>query len=313
MIGSLLKQLVGGVMAYFASHAKRLIARGTMRRDLNPAAAAVPAIYRPVAAFDWLALSEPDGMAYGGGQSPGLLDLLPAEPRFILDIGCSIGDFAAKAKERFPRSRVWGVEPNAAAARIAAGRIDRVLPRQLQEVDWGREGVRRGEIDTVLLFDVLEHIYDPWKALLDIRNLIAAQGQLLVSIPNVRNIMLLQDLVSGHWRYRQAGLLDITHIRFFTEKDMLRMFYQTGFRVVSSGATFCEPAAALLEKHRYCCFPQIIELDSASITVHSEADLKSLCTLQHVFALQPVEYAALSPDERQWIDAPHPPTRAYAP
>lgn len=104
MIGSLLKQLVGAVTAYVAYQAKR---------PFKPAPPAEPAVYRPVAAFDWRALSEPDDMAYGGGKSPDLFDLLPAEPRFILDIGCSVGDFAVQAKERFPRSRVRGVEPAA--------------------------------------------------------------------------------------------------------------------------------------------------------------------------------------------------------
>ena len=117
---------------------------------------------------------------------------------------------------------------------MASRRIERVLCQSIEEVDWEQEGVQRGDIDTVVLCDVLEHIYDPWKTLLTLRNLVSPTAQFLLSIPNVRNAPLIQDLISGHWRYRKAGLLDITHIRFFTRQDMYRMFYQTGFRVVAT-------------------------------------------------------------------------------
>jgi SAM-dependent methyltransferase len=242
-----------------------------------------------------------------------VLDLLVQEPKFILDVGCSNGDFAANVKQRYPQARVWGVEPNEPAARIAGPRIDRVLCQMFEDIDWTGEGVRRGDIDTVLLFDVLEHIYDPWNTLLTLRNLVSEKAQLVVSIPNVRNVLLIQDLISGYWRYRRSGLLDITHIRFFTQKDMYRMFYQTGFRVVTTASTYCERSAEILGKHRDGRFPQTIELESASITVHSIEDLTSLCTVQHMFTVQPAEYVQLSPGERQWIDAPHPPTMAFAP
>jgi hypothetical protein len=91
------------------------------------------------------------------------------------------------------------------------------------------------------------------------------------------------------------------------------MFYQTGFRVVARASTYCERSTEILGKHRDGKFPQTIKLDSASITVHSTEDLTSLCTVQHLFTLQPADYDQLSPDERQWIDAPHPPTMAFAP
>ena len=103
----------------------------------------------------------------------------------MLDIGCSNGDFAVKVKERFPQSKVWGVEPNKNAASIAAARIDRVLAQTIEQTDWRKEGVERGDIDTVLLFDVLEHINDPWSTLLSLRNLVSGTAQLIVSIPNV--------------------------------------------------------------------------------------------------------------------------------
>jgi O-antigen biosynthesis protein len=302
-----MKDLMRALPRYIGFQARRMFGGAPLQRGTVGAAP----VFRPRHDFDWQILGRVDGQICVGGASPAILDLLVQEPKFILDVGCSSGDFAAGAKQRFPLARVWGVEPNKAAAAIAASRIDRVLSSAIEGVDWEKEGVQRGDIDTVFLFDVLEHIYDPWQTLLTLRNLISDKAQLLVSIPNVRNVFLMQDLISGYWRYRPSGLLDITHIRFFTKDDMFRMFYQTGFRVVGMGRTQCPPSAEMFEKYRGGKFPQTLELRSASITVHSFEDLASLCTLQHTFALQPADYDQLSPAERQWIDAPHPATMAF--
>jgi 2-polyprenyl-3-methyl-5-hydroxy-6-metoxy-1,4-benzoquinol methylase len=321
MLASLTKQLFQALGRYISFHTARILGR----ESAAPPSSTVPpdaaarlrnAIAQPTyqvrLAFDWRVLSEPGGLLYGGGAPDAVLDLLIQEPKFVLDVGCSVGDFAAAIKTRFPESCVWGIEPNKHAADIASRRLDRVLCQSIEEVDWKREGVQRGDIDTVVLCDVLEHIYDPWKTLLTLRNLISPTAQLLLSIPNVRNAPLIQDLISGHWRYRKAGLLDITHIRFFTRQDMYRMFYQTGFRVVTTRSTRCPMSAEILKKHIDGVFPQQINLDSVSVTVHTAQDLSDLCTLQHVFILQPAAYEDLSTDERAWIDAPHPPTVAYA-
>jgi 2-polyprenyl-3-methyl-5-hydroxy-6-metoxy-1,4-benzoquinol methylase len=322
MLGTLTKQLFQALGRYISFHTGRILGRNPALRPSStehsgvvpePRTVSHQPAYQPRLAFDWLVLSEPSSQLYGGGPSDAVLDLLVQEPKFVLDVGCSIGDFTAIIKTRFPRSRVWGIETNKHAADIASRRIERVLCQSIEEVDWEREGVQRGDIDTVVLCDVLEHIYDPWKTLLTLRNLVSPTAQLLLSIPNVRNAPLIQDLISGHWRYRRAGLLDITHIRFFTRQDMYRMFYQTGFRVVATGSTRCPLSAEIFQKHINGGFPQQVKLDSVSVTVHTPQDLSDLCTLQHIFTLQPAEYADLSADERAWIDAPHPHTVAFAP
>ena len=322
MLGTFTKQLFQGLGRYISFHAGRILRGNTaLPPSSTEQLGSVPGsrsdihrpFYQPRQSFDWLMLSQPSNQFYVGGPSDAVLDLLIHEPKFVLDVGCSIGDFSALMKTRFPRSRVWGIEPNKRAADIACRRVDRVLCQPIEEIDWKQEGVQRGDIDTILLFDVLEHIYDPWKTLLTLRNLVSPTAQLLLSIPNVRNAPLIQDLISGHWRYRKAGLLDITHIRFFTRQDMYRMFYQTGFRVVAMSCTRCPLSEEIFQKHISGEFPQLVKLESVSVTVQTPQDLSDLCTLQHLFALQPVEYEDLSPDERAWIDAPHPPTVAYAP
>jgi len=308
VIGTLLKQLVKGLGEYVKFHITRLFGGG-----VAVSAPTAPPFYTPAARFDWQILSDQRSQVYLGGPPASTLDLLVHEPIFALDVGCSVGDFSLQLKQRFPNARVWGVEPSKDAARIAATRLDRVLPEMIEKIDWNRAGVKRGDIDTVLLMDVLEHIYDPWTTLLTLRNLVSAKAQLLISIPNVRNALLIQDLVSGYWRYRRAGLLDITHIRFFTLNDMYRMFYQTGFRVVRTAATHCAGSAQILSDNRDGIFPKKITLGSASISLDSPEELDNLCALQHLFTLEPASYEQLSATERAYIDAPHPPTVAYSP
>jgi 2-polyprenyl-3-methyl-5-hydroxy-6-metoxy-1,4-benzoquinol methylase len=311
MISTVLRE-VGKVLREYGRFTAQRLKRGHVATVVAPSGDTPPR-FEPIAQFEWQALTDTAGQIYSGGPSASTLDLLVTEPKFVLDVGCSIGDFAVQAKQRFPSAKVWGAEPNEHAAAIAASRIDRVLPAAIEHIDWRREGVSQGEIDTVLLMDVLEHIYDPWQTLLTLRNLISEKAQILVSIPNVRNALLIQDLLSGYWRYRRAGLLDITHIRFFTRNDMQRMFYQTGFRIVRTATTKCPGSMQIFDAHRDGSFPKRIELGSASIMVQSLADLDDYCSVQHVFTLRPAVYDELSTAERALVDAPHPPTLAYSP
>jgi O-antigen biosynthesis protein len=313
IVATLIKQLFRALGRYVSFHTGRIFGRNSELGTLPVSGAIHPALYKPRLSFDWQVLSEPSRQLYSADFTDAVFDLLVHEPQFVMDVGCSLGDFGAAMKARFPLSRVWGIEPNEYAARIARRRIERVLHQSIEQVNWTREGVQRGDVDTVLLFDVLEHIYDPWKTLLTLRNLVSTTAQLLVSIPNVRNAALIQDLIAGHWRYRPAGLLDITHIRFFTRQDMYRMFYQTGYRVVKTAVTRSPFCADIFQQHINGQFPQQIKLDLASVTSRTPQDLSDLCTLQHLFTLQPVEYEDLTVDERIWIDAAHPPTVAYTP
>jgi len=199
VIGTLLKQLVKALGGYVKYHAERLFGRRVVHEGTGAAV-----FSPPPAKFDWQVLGDEHNQIDVGGPSATTLDLLVHEPKFVLDVGCSAGDFALQLKQRFPVARVWGVEPSKAAARVAARRLDRVLPEMIEKIDWNGEGVKRGDIDTVLLTGVLEHIYDPWTTLLTLRNLVSEQAQLLISIPNVRNALLMQDLAAGYWRYRRA-------------------------------------------------------------------------------------------------------------
>jgi SAM-dependent methyltransferase len=144
---------------------------------------------------------------------------------------CSTSATDAELNRRFPGATVTGIEPVAAAAQRAQERIDRVICANAETLDFGAAGLVAGSFDLIIVADVLEHMYDPWHMLERLRPLLAPGGRILASIPNARNLWLLDKIVRGSFDYRDEGLLDITHIRFFTLAEMRAMFADTGYTI----------------------------------------------------------------------------------
>ena len=276
--------------------------------DRHSLAPIVP--FQPRGPYEWQRLHAESG-SYGDNQHPMAAQYLRFPPKLALDIGCHTGALGAAIKEKYPDAIVWGVEPDAGAAEIARSRLDTVLQEQFESIAWSAEGITAGSFDTVFLMDVLEHLYDPWKALLFLRGMLKPGAQVVVSVPNVRNLMLMQDLAAGNWHYRAAGLLDVTHIRFFTNRDLIRMFYQTGFQVRRQGATFNTAEQDIYRRFSAGPYPLRLVFDHMSIDVMAESDLTSLCALQSVFSIEPADYDSLSDEEKLWVDGPSPETLAF--
>ena len=158
-----------------------------------------------------------------------LLDLLPAAPRRLLDVGCGNGATGAAAKERWSELETIGIEIAPEAARRAEQRLDRVIVGSAETIDWHDAGI--SGVDAVLLADVLEHLVDPWRFLLRLRTALSSNAVVVASIPHVANLWLLEEIASGRFDYADEGLLDRTHLRFFTRATIARMFEDAGFRI----------------------------------------------------------------------------------
>ena len=135
----------------------------------------------------------------------GLLDMIERPPRHVLDVGCYCGATGETIKRRWPGAKVIGIEPLAEAAALAAPRIDRVITGTLESVDFEQAGLAPESIDTIILADVLEHIFNPWLALQRLRTLLTDDGVVLASIPNVRNLGLIHNLRAATGRTPAAA------------------------------------------------------------------------------------------------------------
>lgn len=122
------------------------------------------------------------------------------------------------------------MEANAAAAAVAATRLDKVIAGRFPE-DVGPE---EGPFDCVVFNDVLEHLIDPWEALRLTRPLLSEAGRVVAMIPNIRHVRAVMPLLfRGRWDYADTGLLDRTHLRFFTRATMIDLFETAGYTVKS--------------------------------------------------------------------------------
>ena len=165
---------------------------------------------------------------------PQMRAFVPAAARTILDVGCGAGAFASGLREeRRSEGReleIWGLELDHAAAAAAAGVLDRVWQGSAEELV-GR--LPAAHFDCVCCHDVLEHLAWPDRVLRDLRRVLTPGGVVVASIPNVRYFPNVWDLVvHGRWSYTDEGILDRTHLRFYTRASMADLFAAGGYRLL---------------------------------------------------------------------------------
>jgi 2-polyprenyl-3-methyl-5-hydroxy-6-metoxy-1,4-benzoquinol methylase len=169
---------------------------------------------------------------YHGNPRREMQAFVPVSARRILDIGCGAGVFGGLLKEaRGPEHapEIWGVEMDPRAAALAESRLDRVLCGDVFTVLSQLEGQR---FDAVVMNDVLEHLADPQELLRALPALLSEGGCLVASIPNVRYFFNVMGLAwHGRWEYTDEGILDRTHLRFFTRSSICLLLEECGFRV----------------------------------------------------------------------------------
>jgi len=167
--------------------------------------------------------------AYYGNSRPEVQRLVPPHARRILDVGCGWGRLGAELKASEPGREVTGVELVPQVAEVARQLLDRVLVGDIEEVV---DQLPRRYFDCVILADILEHLRDPWTTLARLSAALQPGATFVASIPNVAHWSVIRGLIEGEWRYQDEGLLDRTHLRFFTKSSIRDMFEQAGWRVV---------------------------------------------------------------------------------
>ncbi len=199
-------------------------------------------------------------------------------PALVLDVGCGGGATGKLIKEKFPGARVVGIESNPQAADHARAYLDDVICGDLYEIPFSTR-LGRAPVDLVLLLDVLEHLFDPWRALQRIHSWLTPGTRVLASIPNVRNLKTLDDLAGGRWRYEANGVLDITHVRFFTKASLRELFEDTGYDIFDMQPLL---RPELVDPHIVARHPGRLMTRNLSIHVRDLEDLEDLYAFQYV-------------------------------
>ena len=148
---------------------------------------------------------------------------LPSDLR-LLDLGAAGGHLGRAVRDRC--SYLAGVEPDGALAVSAREGYDDWRP-----VDALRAGTWSEPFDVVVCADVLEHLADPEALLVRIHEWLAAGGTLLVSLPNIANISTRLALLAGHFRYTDRGILDRSHLSFYTRASARDLLVHSGFQI----------------------------------------------------------------------------------
>jgi 2-polyprenyl-3-methyl-5-hydroxy-6-metoxy-1,4-benzoquinol methylase len=155
-----------------------------------------------------------------------MASFLPDQYSTVLDIGCGEGNFRDNLRLKH---EYWGVEPNEFHARVASMKLDKILIGTYEEI---YHNIPDQYFDLVICNDVLEHMIDHDSFLQCIIKKMKEGGYLLVSVPNVRYVSnMFEIIVRRDWRYRDDGILDRTHLRFFSKKSIIRTIHDNGFIV----------------------------------------------------------------------------------
>ena len=162
---------------------------------------------------------------YADIPNPDLLDRIPMNAARVLDVGCGAGALGLEFKRRNPSARVYGIEHDAEAAAIAAARLDVVA-----HVDVEAEPFPFGDtmFDCIIYGDALEHLRDPWRLLRLQAARLAPKGVMLICMPNVEHWSFADRLLRGTFDYENSGLLDRTHLRWFTVETTRRALRAAG-------------------------------------------------------------------------------------
>lgn len=145
----------------------------------------------------------------------------------VLEIGCGLGATLDRIQYQYPLAHVYGMELVPEVARIGGCRLN-IVQGDIEKDEIPFKDVK---FDYIILADVLEHLHEPEQIILQLRRYLKEEGAFLCSIPNLMNLSVIYPLLQGKFEYAEAGILDRTHLRFFTLESILRLFSRCGLRI----------------------------------------------------------------------------------
>ena len=173
------------------------------------------------------------------GVNEDLLGLVPGGVERVVEVGCSSGAMGAAFLSRNPDCEYIGIEVVPEYAEAARARVSEVVVADIERME-DRAFEILHPTDCWIFGDVLEHLYDPWKTLRRVRASLSENGCVVACIPNAQHWSVQGRLNTGIFRYEDAGLLDRTHIRWFTRKTIIELFTSSGFEIEEMGGRVFE-------------------------------------------------------------------------
>lgn len=171
----------------------------------------------------------------------------------VLEFGSANGRMTKYLSEELHCS-VYAVEIDSEAAKDAAKFAKKIVVDSIENYGWQKE-FENIKFDTIIFADVLEHLYDPQKVLMECKPFLKEEGSILVSVPNIAHNAIIINLLKNEFNYNALGLLDNTHIKFFTKKTFDQLIEKTGYFKTYETATFVSPEESEFE-NSYSDLPQ---------------------------------------------------------
>lgn len=163
---------------------------------------------------------------YAKGENPGLLKYLKPN-QTVLDVGCSDGSLGLRIRKVF-KSKVYGIDVSPKAIETAKNNLDLAI---LADASFDALNLDDDYFDVIIFADVLEHVYDARQLLIRMERYLKPGGYYLISVPNIANWYIRLKLLLGIFDYAEQGILDKTHIRFYTLKTIESTLKNSGFRI----------------------------------------------------------------------------------
>jgi 2-polyprenyl-3-methyl-5-hydroxy-6-metoxy-1,4-benzoquinol methylase len=207
--------------------------------------------------------------------------LIPNSAIKILDIGCGEGTLGKRLLKKGIKE-VIGIEINPPACKNAGYNLSRVICGDIEEIDLP---FSEGYFDCIICGDVLEHLKDPLSVLKKIRNYLSDAGAIIASIPNVRYYGVINMLTEGRWKYEDYGILDRTHLRFFTKKEIEELFHDAGFEITGITENI-DP-----QYNNINPLSQNISFGRVTLNRLNPDELKDLFVIQYLIRAKKVRYA----------------------
>lgn len=149
------------------------------------------------------------------------------EPISVLEVGAGLGSTLTYIKYKYPNAKVFGIEIVNTVVKFAAKNIVMKCDN-IETYTFGEDE----KYDYIIFGDVLEHLVDPYSLVERLKEHLNPGGCIIASIPNILNAGAIYEILHGGFEYKSSGILDSTHLRFFTKREIVRLFHTRGYEIV---------------------------------------------------------------------------------